>query len=127
MQAVCQGSMIAVGSTLFYSHGFGPSPAWSDAPGGKFGRADGWIMASTTAGKTWFPWRQVDPNEFGCKCSRSLLCLLFGLWNERRAGWTDSGLTLISSDETTVTLGVVWEGVGGLRWTTVTGYKPGLD
>ena len=41
-------------------------------------------------------------------------------------GCTDSGLTLISSDDTTVTLGVVWEGVGGLRWTAVTGYKPGL-
>ena len=89
MQAVCQGSMIAVGSTLFYSHGFGPSPAWSDVPGGKYGRADGWIMASTTAGKTWFPWRQVDPNEFGCKSSAAApFCVLHRSLTEALAAQT---------------------------------------
>ena len=80
-QAICQGSMIAVGSVLFYSHPFHATA-----------RSDGWIKFSLDQGSTWFPWAQVDPNSFGY-----------------------SGLTMVSSNTTHVTLGVVWEGGNGTR------------
>ena len=53
-QAICQGSMIAVGDVLFYSHPFHATA-----------RGDGWIKFSLDQGSTWFPWAQVDPNSFG--------------------------------------------------------------
>jgi sialidase-1 len=51
--AMCQGSTIAIGSTLFFSHPF----AWT--------RNNGWIKYSVDAGESWWLWRRVDGGEFG--------------------------------------------------------------
>eukprot|EP01048_Picozoa_sp_COSAG05_P030441 COSAG05_NODE_10572_length_558_cov_0.875817_1_plen_92_part_10 len=51
--AICQGSTVSVGSTLFFSHPFAAS------------RSNGWIKYSIDRGDSWWLWRQVDPGSFG--------------------------------------------------------------
>ena len=87
--AICQGSMVSLGSTLFFSHPFASS------------RSNGWIKFSTDAGKSWWLWRQVDPGAFGY-----------------------SSATVVASNTTHVTIGVVYEGAQGLRYTAITGFLP---
>ena len=53
------------------------------------------------AGETWWLWRQVDPSTFAY-----------------------STMTVMDVNETHVSLGVVYEGTTGLRWTVVTDFLP---
>ena len=74
-------------------------------------RVNGWIKASVDGGASWQLWRQVDPGAFGY-----------------------STLTVVESNETHVSLGLVYEGThlagsprvytGGLRWTVITDLLP---
>ena len=59
---------------------------------------------SLDKGTTWYPWAQVDPNSYGY-----------------------SGLTLLSRNNTYLSLGVVWEGGDGIAWKEVGGFMPGAD
>ena len=70
-------------------------------PFDKASRANGWIKFSANGGRSWWLWRQVDPSTFAY-----------------------SAMTVVDVNETHVSLGVVYEGATGLRWTVVTGFLP---
>ena len=89
MSAICQGSTVAVGSTLFFSHPFSSA------------RANGWIKYSVDAGVSWWLWRQIDAGSFGY-----------------------SSASVVDSNATHATIGVVYEGAGGLRYTAITDFLP---
>ena len=64
-------------------------------------RSNGWIKYSNDGGASWWLWRQIDGSTFAY-----------------------SSLTLVDVNQTYVSLGVVYEGSGGLRYAVVTGFLP---
>ena len=64
-------------------------------------RENGWIKYSVDDGDTWWLWRQVDPDAFGY-----------------------SSLTVLASNATHVTIGVVYEAQQGLAWAALTDFLP---
>ena len=64
-------------------------------------RTNGWIKYSLDAGASWWLWRQVDAATFAY-----------------------SSLTLVDQNATHVSLGVVYEGTGGLRYSVITDFLP---
>ena len=59
------------------------------------------IKFSVDEGASWWLWRQVDPDAFGY-----------------------SSLTVLASNDTHVTIGVVYEAQQGLAWATLTDFLP---
>eukprot|EP01052_Picozoa_sp_SAG31_P003147 SAG31_NODE_118_length_24006_cov_8.219266_7_plen_366_part_00 len=76
---ICQGSTVALGSTLLFSHPF------SDTA-----RANGWIKFSVDSGESWWLWRQVEPGPFGYSAMSILSddapLVTIGLLNEGSVG-----------------------------------------
>jgi hypothetical protein len=70
-------------------------------PFSKSSRSNGWIKYSNDGGASWWLWRQIDGSSFGY-----------------------SSLTLVDVNQTHVSLGVVYEGNGGLRYAVVTDFLP---
>ena len=70
-------------------------------PFDKTSRTNGWIKFSADGGRSWWLWRQVDPSTFAY-----------------------STMTVMDVNETHVSLGVVYEGATGLRWTVVIDFLP---
>lgn len=101
--AICQGSMIEVDGTLFFSHPFA-----SAVQAGALERMNGWIKFSIDGGRSWWLWRQVNPDEFAY-----------------------SSLALLELNGTHVTLGLAYEdeafgdhAKGSLKWAAIADFFP---